>query len=63
MSHDHQTPAFGWQSLTAKPCTIGMDGPVGSGETALVDRLCMALRDTYHLAVRMGALPGKLPQV
>ena len=25
-------------------------GPVGSGKTALVDCLCKALRDTYHLA-------------
>src|ERR671922_2183199 len=51
MAHDHHTPSFGWQSLAAKPCTIGVGGPVGSGKTALVDRLCKALRDTYRLAV------------
>src|SRR5437899_10528223 len=49
--HVHHTPSFGWQSLAAKPCTIGVGGPVGSGKTALVDRLCNALRDTYRLAV------------
>src|SRR5262249_6574559 len=40
-----------WQSLAAKPCTIGEGGPVGSGKTALVGRLSEALRDTYRLAV------------
>ena len=49
--HVHRTPSFGWQSLAAKPLTIGVGGPVGSGKTALVDCLCKAFRDTYHLAV------------
>jgi urease accessory protein len=49
--HVHHTPSFGWQSLAAKPFTIGVGGPVGSGKTALVDCLCKALRDTYCLAV------------
>jgi urease accessory protein len=30
---------------------IGIGGPVGSGKTALVERLCLALRDRYSLAV------------
>jgi urease accessory protein len=47
----HQTPSCGWQSLTAKPFTIGIGGPVGSGKTALLDRLCKTLRETYRLAV------------
>ena len=51
MAHDHHAPSLRWQSLAAKPCTIGVGGPVGSGKTALLDRLCKALRDTYHLAV------------
>jgi urease accessory protein len=51
MTLDHHAPSFRWQSLAAKPCTIGVGGPVGSGKTALLDRLCKALRDTYHLAV------------
>ncbi len=41
----------GWVSTLPKPLTIGIGGPVGSGKTALVDRLCKALRDTYRLAV------------
>jgi len=49
--HVHQTPSFGWQSLAAKPFTIGVGGPVGSGKTALVDCLCKTLRETYRLAV------------
>jgi urease accessory protein len=46
--HDHD-PA--WPGTLAKPLTIGIGGPVGSGKTALVDRLCKALRQTYRLAV------------
>ncbi|MBO6935881.1 MAG: urease accessory protein UreG [Deltaproteobacteria bacterium] len=30
---------------------VGIGGPVGSGKTALVDRLCKAMRDRYQLAV------------
>jgi urease accessory protein len=30
---------------------IGVAGPVGSGKTALVEALCKAMRDRYHLAV------------
>jgi urease accessory protein len=30
---------------------VGVAGPVGSGKTALVDALCKAMRDRYHLAV------------
>ena len=30
---------------------IGIGGPVGSGKTALVDRLCTRLRDRYRIAV------------
>ncbi|MFI5367324.1 MAG: urease accessory protein UreG [Candidatus Binatia bacterium] len=30
---------------------IGVGGPVGSGKTALVDRLCKRMRDQYRLAV------------
>lgn len=40
-----------WSDPHPKPLTIGIGGPVGSGKTALVDRLCKALRDTYRLAV------------
>jgi urease accessory protein len=34
-----------------KPVKIGVGGPVGSGKTALLDRLCKAMRDRYRLAV------------
>lgn len=40
-----------WTGRLPKPITVGIGGPVGSGKTALVDRLCKALRDTYRLAV------------
>ena len=45
--HTHSS----WSGHQPKPLTIGIGGPVGSGKTALVDRLCKALRDTYRLAV------------
>jgi urease accessory protein len=34
-----------------KPVKIGVGGPVGSGKTALLDRLCKAMRDRYQLGV------------
>jgi urease accessory protein len=34
-----------------KPVKIGVGGPVGSGKTALLDRLCKAMRDDYELGV------------
>ena len=33
------------------PLRVGVGGPVGSGKTALVDRLCKAMREQYGLAV------------
>ena len=33
------------------PLRIGVGGPVGSGKTALLERLCKALRERYELAV------------
>ena len=33
------------------PVRIGIGGPVGSGKTALVERLCKRLRDRYQVAV------------
>src|SRR4029077_7906119 len=32
------------------PLRVGIGGPVGSGKTALVDRLCKFMRDRYHIA-------------
>ena len=34
-----------------KPVRIGVGGPVGSGKTALIEKLCKALRDSYEIAV------------
>jgi urease accessory protein len=36
---------------TTGPLRVGIGGPVGSGKTALVDRLCKHMRDRHHLAV------------
>lgn len=33
------------------PLRVGIGGPVGSGKTALTERLCKAMRGTYDLAV------------
>lgn len=33
------------------PLRVGIGGPVGSGKTALVDRLCKHMRDHYQIAV------------
>ena len=33
------------------PLRVGVGGPVGSGKTALVERLCKAMRDGYDIAV------------
>ncbi|EAS40906.1 urease accessory protein UreG [Photobacterium profundum] len=33
------------------PLRIGIGGPVGSGKTALLEVLCKAIRDDYHIAV------------
>ena len=37
--------------MIPKPLRIGVGGPVGSGKTALVETLCLRLRDRYELAV------------
>jgi urease accessory protein len=34
-----------------RPVKIGVGGPVGSGKTALLDRLCKTMRERYQLAV------------
>ena len=36
---------------TRGPLRVGVGGPVGSGKTALVDRLCKHMRDAYDIAV------------
>jgi urease accessory protein len=36
---------------TTGPLRVGIGGPVGSGKTALVDRLCKHMRDQFRVAV------------
>lgn len=33
------------------PLRVGIGGPVGSGKTALLEKLCKAMRDDFHIAV------------
>jgi len=35
----------------SRPLRVGVGGPVGSGKTALVETLCLRMRDRYDLAV------------
>ena len=59
---------------TRSALRVGIGGPVGSGKTALIERLCKAMRDRYDIAVitndiytkedaefltRAGALPAE----
>lgn len=34
-----------------QPLRVGIGGPVGSGKTALLDRVCKAMRDDFEIAV------------
>jgi urease accessory protein len=47
----HQRPAPLARDFTARAFTVGIGGPVGSGKTALLLKLCRRLRDRYQLAV------------
>jgi urease accessory protein len=37
--------------MTSNPLRVGIGGPVGSGKTALCEKLCLAMRDHYDMAV------------
>ena len=39
------------EAFMRKPVRIGVGGPVGSGKTALIEKLCKAMRDDYEIAV------------
>ena len=47
------SPAYGVPipAPTHGPLRVGVGGPVGSGKTALVERLCKRMRGAYDLAV------------
>jgi len=34
----------------SNPLRVGIGGPVGTGKTALLDRLCKSMRETYNIA-------------
>ncbi|MGE0747920.1 MAG: urease accessory protein UreG [Rhodospirillales bacterium] len=38
-------------TMSNGPLRVGVGGPVGSGKTALVDRLCKLMRDRWNIAV------------
>jgi urease accessory protein len=42
---------FAHPAAVANPLRVGIGGPVGSGKTALVERLCKQLRERYDLFV------------
>jgi urease accessory protein len=37
--------------MSSNPLRVGIGGPVGSGKTALCERLCTGMRDQYDMAV------------
>jgi urease accessory protein len=39
------------EQMTSNPLRVGIGGPVGSGKTALCERLCKGMRDHYDMAV------------
>lgn len=48
--HERQ-PILAGRDFDRRSYTVGIGGPVGSGKTALVLKLCRLLRDQYNLAV------------
>lgn len=38
------------RDYTKRAFTVGIGGPVGTGKTAMLKQLCIALRDTYNIA-------------
>ncbi len=52
--HDHEAPGGGTATYTGpkrRVFTLGVGGPVGSGKTALVERLCRTFWPEFDLAV------------
>jgi len=39
------------QKLSQNPLRVGVGGPVGSGKTALLDKVCRVMREKYDIAV------------
>ncbi|HHY67027.1 MAG TPA: urease accessory protein UreG [Alicyclobacillus sp.] len=73
--HDHHHHEWRHRSFAGgRPMRVGVGGPVGSGKTALVEKLCAELKNIYSVAVitndiytkedaeilvRTGVLPGE----
>ncbi|WP_018132865.1 urease accessory protein UreG [Effusibacillus pohliae] len=52
LGHVHHDHAWKHRSFQGgRALRVGIGGPVGSGKTALVEKLCWTLKDTYSLAV------------
>ncbi|GAX89863.1 urease accessory protein UreG [Effusibacillus lacus] len=50
--HNHHHHEWKHRSFAGgRPMRVGIGGPVGSGKTALVEKLCWMMKDTYSLAV------------
>ena len=47
---DREMPIVAGRDFTDRAFTIGIGGPVGSGKTALMLELCLALRSEYNIA-------------
>ncbi len=39
------------QNISTNPLRVGVGGPVGSGKTALLDKVCKKMREKYNIAV------------
>lgn len=53
-SHNHDPHHGGWEKPAqrhGRSLRVGVGGPVGSGKTALVEKLCKRLRDSVSVAV------------
>jgi len=50
------------ENILKQALHLGIGGPVGSGKTALAEKLCKSLRDKINLAVvTKTSLPKKMP--
>jgi urease accessory protein len=49
LHHHHEWKHRSFQG--GRPMRVGIGGPVGSGKTALVEKLCWLMKDTYSLGV------------
>lgn len=47
---DREPPIVAGRDFNDRAFTVGIGGPVGSGKTALMLELCLALRDEYNIA-------------